>query len=195
MALHGKTHKTWEESQKFIPWLRFEVDKKLEKYSVSFMVRLSRIARHLPGNTHPWWNMILWTTSLPSKWQNLYSKISLHKVTMLTFSQELIWKEICYTDIVVSGLILKMRSEDTLLEKWCISLPFHSVTLAIKADHEAAEHFVCRRGPPTKDSEKWLYLYADWLRSILYCYLLTFGKPSMLIGSEKYSITYLLAEN
>ena len=27
------------------------------------------------------------------------------------------------------------------------SLPFHSVTLAIKADHEAAEHFVCHRGP------------------------------------------------
>ena len=33
------------------------------------------------------------------------------------FSQELIWSgEICYTNIVVSGLVLKMRSEDTLLE-------------------------------------------------------------------------------
>ena len=48
--------------------------------------------------------------------------------------------------------ILKMRSEDTLLEKWCISLPFHSAALASKADHEAAEHFVCHRGPSTKDS-------------------------------------------
>ena len=114
--------------------------------------------------------MILWTTSLPSKWPKVYSKISLHKVTILMFSQELIWKEICYTNIVVSGLILKMRSEDTILEKWCISLPFHSLTIAIKADHEAAENFVCHRGPPTKDSKKWLYLYADWLQSILYCY-------------------------
>ena len=34
--------------------------------------------------------------------------------------------------------ILKVRSEDTLLEKWCISLPFHSAALASKADHEAA---------------------------------------------------------
>ena len=71
-----------------------------------------------------------------------------HQATMLMFSQELIWRgEICYTNVVVSGLILKMRSEDTFLEKWCISLPFDSVTLAIKADHEAAEHFVYHRGP------------------------------------------------
>ena len=66
--------------------------------------------------------------------------------------------------------ILKVRSEDTLLEKWCISLPFHSAALASKADHEAAEHFVCHRGPSTKDFEKWLSLYADWLLSIFYCY-------------------------
>ena len=89
---------------------------------------------------------------------------------------------------MVSGLLLKMRSEDTLLEKWCISLPFYSVTLAIKAEHEAAEHRVCHRVPWTKDSEKWLSLYAndprytlsllthfrkikyaDWLRRIFYC--------------------------
>ena len=116
---------------------------------------------------------------------------------MLMFSQELIWRgEICYTNVVVSRLILKMRSEDTFLEKWCISLPFHSVTVAIKADHEAAEHFVCHRGPSSKDSEKWLSLYANLLRSILYCYLLTFEKLSMLIGSEVFSIfTYLLSEN
>ena len=54
-----------------------------------------------------------------------------------------------------------MRSEDTLLEKWCISLPFYSVTLAIKAEHEAADHRVCHRVPWTKDSEKWLSLYAN----------------------------------
>ena len=70
----------------------------------------------------------------------------------------MIWSgEIYCTNIVVSRLILKMRSEDMFLEKLCISLRFHSVTWqhffkleyaqlvsqAIKADHEAAEHFVC----------------------------------------------------
>ena len=36
----------------------------------------------------------------------------------IIFSQELIWGgEIYYTNMVVSRLILKMRSEDTLLEK------------------------------------------------------------------------------
>ena len=97
-----------------------------------------------------------------------------HQATMLMFSQELIWRgEICYTNVVVSGLILKMRSEDTFLEKWCISLPFHSVTLAIKADHEAAEHFVCHRGPSSKIPKN--------------------GYLCMLIDSEVYSIvTYLL---
>ena len=97
-----------------------------------------------------------------------------HQATMLMFSQELIWRgEICYANFVVSALILKMRSEDTFLEKWCISLPFHSVTLAIKADHEAAEHFVCHRGHRRR-FQKMVILYADWLRSILYCYLLTY---------------------
>ena len=92
---------------------------------------------------YPLWNLILWTTSLPSRWPKVYSKISLHNVLS--------------TNIVVSRLILKMRSEDMLLEKLCISLRFHSVTRqhffkleyaqlvsqAIKADHEEAEHFVC----------------------------------------------------
>ena len=97
-----------------------------------------------------------------------------HQATMLMFSQELIWRgEICYTNVVVSKLILKMRSEDTFLEKWFISLPFHSVTLAIKADHEAAEHFVCHRGPSSKIPKN--------------------GYLCMLIDSEVYSIvTYLL---
>ena len=90
------------------------------------------------------------------------------------FSQELIWRgEIKCTNVLVSGLIFKMRSKDTLLEKRCISLPFHSVTLAIKADHEAAEHFVCHRGPLSKIPKN--------------------GYLCMLIDSEVYSIvTYLL---
>ena len=92
---------------------------------------------------YPLWNLILWTTSLPSRWPKVYSKISLHNV----FS----------TNIVASRLILKMRSEDMLVEKLCIPLRFHSVTRqhffkleyaqlvsqAIKADHEEAEHLVC----------------------------------------------------
>ena len=57
---------------------------------------------------------------------------------------------------------------------------------AFKADHEAAEHFVCHRRlsidksdcyrliiVETDDSENWLSLYADCLRSIFYCYLLS----------------------
>ena len=113
------------------------------------------------------------------------------------FSQELIWRrEICYTTIVV----LKMRSEDTLLQQWCISLCFNSVThqhfflnlnmrnLSHKLSKQSMS-FLCRRWLSTNltmtmiiiiatnDSENWLSLYADWLRSIFYCYLVTFRKP------------------
>ena len=148
-------------------------------------------------NEHPWWNMIVLTTSVPSTWPKVYSKISLHKATMLMFSQELIWRgEICYTNIVVSRLILKMRREDTLLEKWCISFPFHSVTLAIKADHEAAENLVCHRRPSTKDSEKRFSSYADWLRSICYLLLLThFRKTKYADWLQSIFYCYLLSEN
>ena len=77
-----------------------------------------------------------------------------------------------------------MRSDDTLLEKWCISLPCQQSI------------FFCHREPSTKDSEKWLSLYTDWLRRIFYCYLLTFRKLSMLIRSEVYYIvTYLFSGN
>ena len=52
------------------------------------------------------------------------------------FPQELIWiGESCYLKIVVSGLILKMRSEDTLLEKRCISLPFQPIILFLGENH------------------------------------------------------------
>ena len=100
------------------------------------------------------------------------------------FSQELIWiGESCYPKIMVSGLILKIRSEDTLLKKRCIPLPFRQA-------------FCFSSRTIDERVRKWLSLYADWLRSILYCYLLTFGKLSMLIGKEVYSIVaYLLSEN
>ena len=104
----------------------------------------------------------------------------------------MIWSgEIYCTNIVVSRLILKMRSEDMFLEKLRISLRFHSVTWqhffkleyaqlvsqAIKADHEAAEHFVCHPRLSTNHhcDERFQKLYADWLR-IINLLLLTFGK-------------------
>ena len=140
-------------------------------------------------------------TSLPSTWPKVSSKISLHKVTMLMFCQELIWSgEICYTNIVVSGFILKMRSElNTLLEKWCISVPFHSVTLAIKADHEAGEHFACHRGPSTKDSENWLSLHADFAPKYTLLLLSTYFRKTKYADLLRSIIllvfTYLLSEN
>ena len=37
----------------------------------------------------------------------------------------------------------------------------------LKADHKAAEHFVCQRGPSTNHSrDEPFRKYADWLRSI-----------------------------
>ena len=83
----------------------------------------------------------------------------------------------CYTNTVVSGLILKMRSEDTLLAKGRISLPFHSVyTLAIKADHEAAEILIVIKDHQRKISKN--------------CYL------CILIDSKVYCIvTYSLLES
>ena len=69
---------------------------------------------------------------------------------------------------------------------YLIAFSFGYTSYQLKADHEAAEHFACHRGPSTKDSENWLTLllltlfrktkYADLLRSIFYCYLPTFGK-------------------
>ena len=130
-------------------------------------------------NEHPWWNMILWTTSLPSTWPKVYSTISLHKVTM-TFSQEFIWRgETCYTNIVVSGLGL--TAEYT--EKWRPrdSWAFRLSSRTIEERFRKVVIFVC-----------WLTAnytllllthfrktkYSDWLRSIFYFYLLTFGKPA-----------------
>ena len=85
---------------------------------------------------------------------------------------------------------------DTQIEKRCISLPFHSVALAIKADHEAAENLVCHRTPSTKDSEKRNSSYADWLRSIFYLLLLThFRKTTYSDWLQSIFYCYLLSEN
>ena len=81
------------------------------------------------------------------------------------------------------NLLYKYRGFWTYIEdeKWRYASILRNDTVFIafslgytsyQADHEAAEHFVCHRGPSTKDSEKWLSLYADWLRRIFYCYLL-----------------------
>ena len=173
----------------------FKARKQLKKYSVC-LLRVLRIACHLPGT----WTFLVKhdpvnyfvakhvTDSLtPWKFHNftqsndahVFTRIKEKSVMQISWFLDLYWR----------------WNEDMLLEKWCISLPFHSVTLAITADHEAEEHFVCHWEPSAKDSKKWLSFYADWLRSIFYCYLLTFGDLSMLIGSEVYSIViYLLSE-
>ena len=106
------------------------------------------------------------------------------------FSQELIWSgEICYTNIVVSGLILKMRSEGTLQEDMTYFIAFSFSYTAtffqtwIRATCLTKLSKQTTRQPSisvtiedyrqiivaTKYSEKWLYLYAYWLRSIFYC--------------------------
>ena len=64
------------------------------------------------------------TESLLHKWGG-----GAHKVTMLTFHRSWFGTEKSVIQIIViSSLILKMKSEDALLEKWCISLHFCSVT-------------------------------------------------------------------
>ena len=81
------------------------------------------------------------------------------------------------------NLLYKYRGFWTYIEdeKWryasilrndAVFIAFSLGYTSYQADHEAAEHFVCHRGPSTKDSEKRLSLYADWLRSIFCCYLL-----------------------
>ena len=98
----------------------------------------------------------------------------------MTFSQEFIRRgETCYTNIVVSLLILKMRSEDTVrfLRNDSAFIAFSLGYTSYQADNEVAEHFVCHRGPSTKDSEKNGYI-------------------CMLIDSEVYSIvTYFWETN
>ena len=103
------------------------------------------------------------------------------------FSQELIWiGESCYPKIMVSGLILKIRSEDTLLslrkdvfhclfshQVFCLSsrtiderfqiMVISVCWLTTKCTLLLLTHF-----RKTK--------YADWLRSIFCSYLLSFGK-------------------
>ena len=64
----------WQEDQK-LPWSRSEVNKWYEEQKLKI-----------------WWNLILWTTSLPSTWPKV-------------FSQKLVWSgEIHYTNIVVLDL-------------------------------------------------------------------------------------------
>ena len=40
-----------------------------------------------------------------------------------------------------------------------IAFSFGHALVAIKADHEAAEHFVCHRRPSTKDSETEIVIF------------------------------------
>ena len=89
----------------------FKARKQLKKYSVCLLREL-RIARHLPGKwtflvKHDPVNFVVAKHVTESLIQNF---TILHKVTMLMSSRELIWRgEICYANIVVSRLILKMK--------------------------------------------------------------------------------------
>ena len=124
-------------------------------------------------NENPWWNMILWTSSLPSTWPKVYSKILLHKVTILMFSQELIWRgEIKCTNVLVSGLILKMRRYASWEMMYFIAFSFGYTSYQSRPRGSRAFRLSSRT--IVEDSKKWLSSYADWLRSILYCYLLTY---------------------
>ena len=118
------------------------------------------------------------------------------------FSQELIWSgEICYTNIVVSRPILKMRREDKLPMKWCISLRFHSVTRQltffqtrnIKADHEAAEHFVLHRGLSTNHRRDEIFrkmvFFVCWLAAKYTLLLLTHFRKSRKTNSMAIATT------
>ena len=169
-------------------------EQKLEKYSASFLrvVNCVVFAQLLAENKHPWWNLILWTTLLPSTWPKVYSKF--HYVM---FSQELIWSGGIYymSNIVVSRLILKMKREDTFLEKWCVSLHFHSVTQPTWICITCLATIETYQSRPRRSRSFRLLLRTidkSPLRRMIpkICYL------CMLFGSEVYSIvTYLLLQN
>ena len=67
-----------------------------------------------------------------------------------------------------------------------IAFSFGYTTLAVKENHEAAEHFVCNRGPSTKDSKNG---YLCMLIDSKYNLLLPRENDSLLI------VTYSLSEN
>ena len=119
------------------------------------------------------------------------------------FSQELIWSgEICYTNIVVSGLILKMRSEGTLQEDMTYFIAFSfsytatffqtwiRATCLTKLSKQTTRQYSISYTiedyrqiiiiVATKDSEKWLSLYAYWLRSISIVTLTHFRKTNSM---------------
>ena len=119
------------------------------------------------------------------------------------FSQELIWSgEICYTNIVVSGLILKMRSEGTLQEDMTYFIAFSfsytatffqtwiRATCLTKLSKQTTRQYSISYTiedyrqiiiiVATKDSEKWLSLYAYWLGSISIVTLTHFRKTNSM---------------
>ena len=120
------------------------------------------------------------TIPMPSTWPKVYSKISLRNV-------------FTGVDLKRRNLSYKNRGFEHkkwryLLEKWCTSLRFHSVTrqhffkleyaqLVSRATRQPSISFVMEGyrqiNLETNDSENRLSLYADWLRIIYYCYLLS----------------------
>ena len=131
-------------------------------------------------NSKIWWKLILWTTLLPSKWPRV-------------FSQKLIWSgEIYYTNIVVLDLFWRWEVKKISFLRndafHCVFIRLHGntfsnlknaqlVSQAIKADHEAAEHFVCHRGPSTNHRRNERF----WKSVIFVCWLAPKHKPHDMI--------------
>ena len=163
------------------------IQKRANLCSASLKPRNWLMVRNIPfGSYQPEWKdyLKIFRLEFPKSDLTIYlpsgifcQMVSTPKFHYKMFSQELIWSgEIYYTNVVVSRLILKMGSEDTLLEKWYISLRLHSVTRqyffkleyaqfvarAIKADHEAAGHFVCHRRLSTNHRRRERFLPNDF---------------------------------
>ena len=152
VTLRVKTHKTSQ-----------MIDRKIRNY-------LDRVRKSIKNkNSKICWNLMLWTTSLPSTWPKV-------------FSQKLIWSgEIYYTNIVVLDLFWRWEVKIRFLRNnafHCVFIRLHGNTfsnlktrnLSKQTTRQPSISFVIEDHRQiivtTNDSENRLSLYADWLRSI-----------------------------
>ena len=142
-------------------------------------------------------------TSLPSTWPEVYSKISLQKSNDADVFTVTSWFGEEKSVIQISwflGLFWRWEVKIRFLRNDVIHCLFiRSVTLAIKADHEAAKHFACHRGPTAKDSKNWLSLQADFAPKYTLLLLSTYfwktKYADLLRSIILLVVTYLLSEN
>ena len=156
----------------YLSWQTHKTSQMIDRNNRNYLDRVRKSINCMKNkNSKIWWNLILWTASLPSTWPKV-------------FSQKLVWRNLLYK-YCGSRLILKMRSEATFLEKWCILLRFHSVTpqhfFELEKAQLVSQAINADDGQPrissgiedhreiivaTNDSVSRLSLYADWLRSM-----------------------------